>query len=57
MNDRKQGKERPIVNLLSGAVIQLISKQILDLLHPKNDRSVRSALFYLISWTLLGRAP
>ena len=43
--DRRQEKE-PIVNLLSGAVIQLMTMQILDLFYLRNDRSVRSALFF-----------
>ena len=40
-------RERPVVKLFTGAVIQLIPKPLFDLFNLRNDRSVRSALFLL----------
>ena len=37
--------ERPIVMLLTVALIQLITELLLDLFHLKNDRRIRSVLF------------
>ena len=42
-------RERPVVKLFSNAVIQLLRKPLSDLFNLRNDRSVRSALFFKAS--------
>ena len=42
-------RKRPVVKVFRGAVIQLILKPLFDLFNLRNDRSVRSALFFKAS--------